>query len=50
MTQNEKNLIHIIRESDNPEAIRIATEIIISYLKQLESSKAPSPVDREELD
>ena len=38
MTTNEIELLNIIRESDNPEqAIEIAIDIILSYLKQLES-------------
>lgn len=40
MTENEKQLINLIRESANPEnAIMIATAIIIDFLKQHESSE-----------
>ena len=39
MTENEKELIKIIRENDNPEqALVTAVETILSYLKQHESS------------
>lgn len=38
MTNNEIELLNVIRESDNPEqAIIIAIDVIISYLKQHES-------------
>ena len=40
MTENEKELIKIIRENDNPEqALVTATVIILDFLKQLESSE-----------
>lgn len=40
MTENELELIRIIRENDNPaEALMIATAIIIDFLKQHESSE-----------
>ena len=43
MTENELELIRIIRENDNPaEALMIATAIIIDFLKPHESSEAPS--------
>ena len=43
MTDNEKELIKIIRENDNPEqALMTAAVIILDYLKQLESSSKPS--------
>ena len=39
MTENEKELIKIIRENDNPEqALMTATVIILDFLKQHESS------------
>ena len=39
MTDNEKELIKIIRENDNPEqALMTATVIILGFLKQHESS------------
>lgn len=38
MTNNELELLHIIRENENPEqALNIAIEIILSYLEQHES-------------
>ena len=38
MTENEKELIKIIRENDNPEqALMTATVIILDFLKQHES-------------
>lgn len=38
MTNNELELLNIIRESDNPEhAIMIAIDVILSYLEQHES-------------
>ena len=41
MTNNEKELIHIIRNNDNPgQALEIAVAIITDFLKQLESSEA----------
>ena len=44
MTENEKELIKMIRETDNPgQALMKAGVIIIGYLKQLESSEAQSP-------
>jgi hypothetical protein len=43
MTDNEKELIKIIRENDNPEqALMTATVIILDFLKQLGSSPKPS--------
>jgi len=40
MTDNEKELIDIIRENDNPEqALMTAAVIIIGFLKQHESSE-----------
>ena len=42
MTENEKELLAIIRENENPEqAIVIAIETIISYLTQHEPSQLP---------
>lgn len=44
ITENEKQLIDLIRENDNPEnAIMIATAIIIDFLKQHESSEVQAP-------
>lgn len=45
MTENEKELIRIIRENDNPEeALMTAAVIIIGFLKQHESSVGQAPV------
>ena len=45
MTENEKELISLIRENDNPEqALMTATVIIIGFLKQHESSQAQASV------
>lgn len=45
MTNNEIELLNLIRESDDPtQALNVAIEIIISYLKQPESFEVPSPV------
>ena len=44
MTENEKELIKIIRENDNPEqALMTATVIILGFLKQHESSEVQAP-------
>ena len=41
MTENEKELIKMIRESDNPgPALVTAAVIILNFLKQHESSEA----------
>lgn len=46
MTDNEKELINIIRENDNPEkALVTATVIILDFLKLHGSSEAPASVD-----
>ena len=43
MTENEKELIKLIRENDNPEqALMTAMVIILDFLKQHESSEEPS--------
>lgn len=40
MTNNEIELIKIIRENDNPQtALAVAVETILSYLRQRESSQ-----------
>ena len=40
MTENEMELINIIRENDNPTtALMTAAVIVLGYLKQLESSE-----------
>ena len=44
MTDNEKELIKIIRENDNPEqALMTAAVIILGFLKQHESSEVQAP-------
>jgi hypothetical protein len=44
MTENEKELINMIRENDNPEdALMTATVIILGYLKQHESFEVQAP-------
>lgn len=50
MTENEIELINIVREQDNPvQAIMIAIKIIVSYLMQRESSPKPfAAVPREQ--
>lgn len=45
MTDNEKELIRIIRENDNPErALMAATVIILGFLKQHGSSEVQAAV------
>lgn len=45
MTDNERKLIEIIRESKNPEqALITATVIILDFLKQHESSEVQAVV------
>lgn len=45
MTENEKELIKMIRANDNVEqALMTATVIILGFLKQLGSSEAQAPV------
>ena len=45
MTQNELELINIIRNSNNPnQAVITATKIILDYLKQLGSSQEQASV------
>lgn len=45
MSENEQELITIIRENDNPEqALLVAVEVILSFLVQPESSQEPSAV------
>ena len=44
MTDNEMELIKLIRENDNPEqALMTATVIILGFLKQHESSEEQVP-------
>lgn len=50
MTENEKELIKIIRENDNPEqALMAAAVIILGFLKLHESSEVQAAVDLQEL-
>ena len=50
MTENEKELMHIISQTDNPEkSIKIAIGLILDFLKQHESSPAPSSACLQEL-
>ena len=50
MTENEKELINLIRENDNPEkALCTAIETILSYLTQHESFQEQVAVDLQEL-
>ncbi len=45
MTENEKELIKMIRENDNPgRALMTAAVIILGFLKQHESSEEQVPV------
>lgn len=45
MTENEIELINIIREQDNPvRALRVAINIIVYYLMQHGSCSKPFPV------
>ena len=49
MTNNEIELINIIRENDNPtRALMTATLIVLGYLKQHESSEVTSAVQLRE--
>ena len=46
MSENEKELIKLIRENDKPgQALMAATLIILGYLKQHGSSEEPAAVD-----
>lgn len=50
MTANEVELIKLMRENDNPaQAIATAVDIILSFLKQHESSEVPVAADLREL-
>lgn len=50
MTANEKELISLIRENDNPEqALMTATVILMGFLKQHESSVVQASVGLQEL-
>ena len=44
MTENEKELIRLVRENDNPEqALMTATVIILDFLKPHESFEVQAP-------
>ena len=46
MTENEKELINLIRENDNPsQALMTAAVIVLGYLKQNGSSVEQAAVD-----
>ena len=50
MSENETELISIIRENDNPErALMAATLVILGYLKQLGSSAGQASAGLQEL-
>lgn len=50
MTENEKQLIDLIRENVNPEnALMIATAVIVDFLKQHESSEGQAAACLQEL-
>ena len=50
MTDNEKELINMIRETDNPgQALMTAAVIVLGYLKQHESSVTQGSVALQEL-
>ena len=50
MTDNEKELIKLIRENDNPEqALMTASVIILDFLKQHESSEEQAPASLQAL-
>lgn len=50
MTENQKELIALIRENDCPEeALMTAALIIVGFLKQHESSVEPDSVGLQEL-
>ena len=45
MTNNERELLNIIREDENPaRAVAITIDIILSFLEQHESSQLQEPV------
>lgn len=46
MTENEKELIQLIRENDHPErALMTATLIVLGYLEQHGSCQEPAAAD-----
>lgn len=49
MTDHEKEMIHFIRSSSDPErALEIAIAVIVEYLRQHESSPTPLPDSAQE--
>lgn len=43
MSENEMELLGMIREHDDPEkALAVAVDVITDFLKQLQSSEAPT--------
>lgn len=49
MTENELELIRIIRQSEQPgKALMTAANILIGFLKQLESSEEPAAASLQE--
>ena len=50
LSENEKELIRMIRENDNPgQALNAAVVIVLGYLRQLESSGEQAAVDLQAL-
>lgn len=49
MTDNERKLLNIIRDHDNPtQALEIAFNLLIDFLTELEASQYTSPAHRDE--
>ena len=50
MSENDKELIKMIRENDNPgQALNTAVVIVLGYLKQLESFEEQAAADLQAL-
>lgn len=45
MTENERKLLEIIRENDDPESLMIAVDVILKHLTQHGSSEGQAPAD-----
>lgn len=45
MTENERKLLEIIRENDDPESLMIAVDVILKHLTQQGSSEGQAPAD-----
>lgn len=43
MTENERKLLEIIRENDDPESLLIAVDVILKHLTQLGSFEGQAP-------